>query len=69
MVEPCARCCDGLGGTIKFIREGEMNRLKEDRKSDRSLFSSLAGEEVPKDDLGLPIRAPFPDSQKSEDAQ
>jgi hypothetical protein len=60
---------ESLAGTIKFIRDGEMNRLKEDRKSHRTLSFSLIGMEVPEDDLGLPIRAPLSDSQKSEDAK
>jgi hypothetical protein len=48
---------ESLASTIKFIRQGEMNRLKEDRESDQTLFFSFVGEVVPKDDLGLPIRA------------
>ncbi len=60
---------ESLAGTIKFIRDSEINRLKEDRETDRSLSLSLAGEEVTKDDLGLPTRKSSPDSQESEGAQ
>jgi len=56
---------ESLAETIKFIREREVNGLKEDRESDRSLH--LFGPEVPKDDLGLPIKAPHLEAQMPED--
>jgi 20S proteasome alpha/beta subunit len=55
---------ESLTGTIKFVRDEEMKKLKEDRNFDRSIW--LFGGERPTDDLGLPIEASTPESQISE---
>jgi 20S proteasome alpha/beta subunit len=45
-------------GTIKFVRDEEINKLKKDRDFSRSI--SFLGYEWPEDDLGIPIRTPVP---------
>lgn len=52
-------------GTIKFVRDEEVNKLKKDRDFARSIWP-FEGER-PEDDLGIPVRAPVPKSEEPED--
>jgi hypothetical protein len=56
-------------GVMKHIRNKEVEKLKEDREFSRSLFGWTLGgaPREPDDDLGLPIRAPKPESAKPND--
>jgi hypothetical protein len=56
---------ESLIGTIKFVRDREMNKLKEDRNYIRSIWPFEG--QSPEDDLGIPIRAPIPESPTPED--
>src|SRR6185437_14461788 len=49
-------------GVIKHIRTKEMEKLKENRESNLSLFGWLYGSRESEDDLGLPKRPPQPES-------
>jgi 20S proteasome alpha/beta subunit len=57
---------ESLIGTIKFVRDEEMSKLKEDQKFDRSIWPIAS--ERPTDDLGLPIQTSITDSQTPGDS-
>ena len=56
-------------GVMKHIRSKELEKLKEDQEFSRSLFGwTLDGTpREPSDDLGLPMKAPKPESAKPND--
>lgn len=55
---------ESLIGTIKFVRDEEMNKLKADQEFSRSIWP-FEGER-PEDDLGIPIRMSTSESETSE---
>jgi hypothetical protein len=59
---------ESLMGTVKFIRDKERKKVKEDREFSRSLTSFL-GERIEEDDLGIGIRTPISEPPTSEDPE
>lgn len=55
---------ESLIGTIKFVRDEEMNKLKADREFSRSILPFT--DERPEDDLGIPIRISTSESERPE---